>query len=273
MTKIILAPCSPFSVTTQILKETSVFARKHGVQMHTHLCETKDEESFCCKVCGSRPLKYMEECGWTGNDVFYAHGIYFNDEEIKELARTGTGIAHCPASNMRLGSGICRVPDMLDAGVKVGLAVDGSASNDAGNFVREMQLSLLVNRVGTPNGEERMTPQKVLHIATNGGSKIFNNPVIGSIKSGQAADLAIFDLERIDFAGAMSDPMSAILFCGAGLRTEYTIVNGKVVVEKGRLNSVDEKELFHKANAFTKKIIEKTSLRKKIDYYKYKSNF
>lgn len=271
MTKIILAPCSPFSVTTDILKDTSKFARSKGVQMHTHLCETKDEEEYCLKMHGKRPLEYMDSCGWLGNDVFYAHGIHFNDEEIKVLAKTQTGIAHCPASNMRLGSGICRVPDMLDAGVKVGLAVDGSASNDAGNYVREIQLALLLNRIGS--SEERMTPQKALYIATNGGSRVFNNPKIGSIKVGQAADMAIFNLERLDFAGAMSDPMSAIVFCGAGMRTDYTIVNGKVVVENGKLTSIDEKDIFHRANAFTKKILEKTTARTKIDYYEYKSKF
>jgi len=271
MTKIILAPCSPFSVTTDILKDTSKYARSKGVQMHTHLCETKDEEDYCMKMHGKRPLEYMDDCGWVGNDVFYAHGIHFNNEEIKVLAKTGTGIAHCPASNMRLGSGICRVPDLLDAGVKVGLAVDGSASNDAGNYVREIQLALLINRIGS--SEERMTPQKALYIATNGGARVFNNPKIGSLKVGQAADLAIFNLERLDFAGAMADPMSAIVFCGAGMRTDYTIVNGKMVVENGKLPGFDEKEVFHKANAFTKKILEKTSARTKIDYYKYKSNF
>ncbi|HBM16861.1 MAG TPA: 8-oxoguanine deaminase [Lentisphaeria bacterium] len=271
MTRIILAPCSPFSVTTDILKDTSKYARNKGVMMHTHLCETKDEEDYCLKMHGKRPLEYMNGCGWLGNDVFFAHGIHFNDEEIKVLAKTQTGIAHCPASNMRLGSGICRVPDLLDAGVKVGLAVDGSASNDAGNYVREIQLALLINRIGS--SEERMTPQKALYIATNGGAKVFNNQNIGSIKVGQAADLAIFNLERLDFAGAMSDPMSAIVFCGAGMRTDFTIVNGKVVVENGRLVGIDEKEIFHRANAFTKKILEKTSARTKIDYYKYKSNF
>ena len=271
MTKIVLAPCSPFSVTTDLMVKTAKYARKKGVLLHTHLCETKDEEEYCLRVLGKRPLSYMEHCGWTGNDVSYAHGIFFNDDEIKTLARTGTGIAHCPASNMRLGSGICRVPDLLDAGVSVGLAVDGSASNDSGNFVREIQLAMMINRIGA--SEERMTPQKALYLATNGGAKVLNNSKIGSIKTGNAADIAVFNMERLDFAGAMSDPISAIVFCGAGLRADYTIVNGKIVVENGQLLSIDEKEIFHRSNAFTKKILEKTTARTKIDYYKYKSEF
>ncbi|MFH0878222.1 MAG: 8-oxoguanine deaminase, partial [Lentisphaerota bacterium] len=227
MCRIVLAPCSPFSVTTELLAETAQFAREKKVFLHTHLCETRDEEDFCLQTLGLRPLDYMEKTGWVGPDVWYAHGIFFNDEEIKRLAETKTGIAHCPSSNLRLGSGICKVPQLMDAGVRVGLAVDGSASNDSSNFVREMQMALLVHRVGT--AVDAMPPQKVLRLATVGGAEILGQPEIGRIQEGCAADLALFRLDRIDFAGAMSDPASALLFCGAGPRAEYTMVNGRVL--------------------------------------------
>ena len=246
MCRIALAPCSPFSVTTELLRDTMVFAREHGVICHTHLCETKDEEAYCLATHGKRPLEYMESVGWVGPDVWYAHGIYFNDDEIKRLAASGTGIAHCPTSNLRLGSGICPVPQMLDAGVRVGIGVDGSASNDSSHFLREIQSALLVHRVGT--GVDAMPASRVLRMATVGGAEVLRQPEVGRIAPGMAADLAVFNLERIDFAGAMADPAAAPIFCGAGIRTDYTIVAGRVVVEKGRLIGTDEAELFHRAN-------------------------
>ncbi|HOW97721.1 MAG TPA: 8-oxoguanine deaminase [Kiritimatiellia bacterium] len=253
MCRIVLAPCSPFSVTTELLAETSQYARTKGVFLHTHLCETKDEEDFCQKTLGLRPLDYMEKTGWVGPDVWYAHGIYFSEAEIKRLAETRTGVAHCPASNLRLGSGIAPIPKMLEAGVRVGLAVDGSASNDASNMVREMQLAMLVHRVGT--GVEAMPPQKVVEMATLGGAAVLGQPEIGSLEPGKAADLALFRLDRLDYAGAMADPASALLFCGAGPRAEYTIVAGRVLVEKGRLVGEDEEALTARANAVAERML------------------
>ena len=264
MCRIILAPCSPFSITEELLCETSKFARKHNVMMHTHLCETIDEETYCIEKMGKRPLQYMEDCNWVGNDVHYAHGIYFTDDEIKLLAKTGTGVSHCPGSNLRLGSGICKVPQMLKAGVKVGLSVDGSSSNDSSNYVREMQLALLVHRL---QSADAITPIDVLRIATTGGAKILNTPEIGNIKIGSAADIAIFNLRKLDYAGAMSDPASAIIMCGGGTRTDYTIVNGVIVVENGKLVKINEEEIFDKSIEVTRKMIEKTSKRMGINYY------
>jgi len=255
MCRMVLAPCSPFSVTTDLLVETAKFAREKGVQIHTHLCETKDEEEFCQQTLGMRPLAYMEKTGWMGSDVWYAHGIYFNDDEIKLLAETKTGIAHCPCSNLRLGSGICKVPQLLEAGVPVGLAVDGSASNDSSNFVREMQIALMIHRIGT--GVEDMPPQRVLHLATRGGAEVLGQPEIGQLKPGMAADLAIFRLDKIDYAGAMHDPASAILFCGAGERATYTIVNGEFRVREGKLVDINEQDLFEQANEIASKMVEK----------------
>ena len=253
MCRIVLAPCSPFSVTTELLAETAVYARQKKVFLHTHLCETMDEEDFCLQTLGLRPLDYMEKVGWVGPDVWYAHGIYFSDEEIKRLAATKTGVAHCPVSNLRLGSGICKVPQLMAEGVRVGLAVDGSASNDSSSFLREMQIALLVHRVGT--GVEAMPPQKVLQLATTGGASILGQPEIGQIKAGSAADLAMFRLDRIDFAGAMADPASAPLFCGAAPRAEYTVVAGRVLVEKGQLVGVDEEALFERANRVAERML------------------
>jgi 8-oxoguanine deaminase len=244
--RIALAPCSPFSVTTDLLKETVAFARRHGLSCHTHLGETLDEESYCLRTYGRRPLDYMEDCGWLGPDIWFAHGIYFNDDEIRRLAASGTGIAHCPTSNLRLGSGIAPVPKMLAAGVKVGLAVDGSASNDSSSLSRELQSALLVHRVGT--AVDAMPASRVLEMAISGGARILGRPEIGRIEPGLAADLAVFRLDRIEYAGAMADPASAILFCGAGPRADYTIVAGRVLVEQGQLVGVDESRLFHRAN-------------------------
>ena len=254
MCRIVLAPCSPFSVTTDLLVETAKLARDRGVFLHTHLCETKNEEEFCLETHGMRPLAYMENTGWVGEDVWYAHGIHFDDEEIRTLAATGTGIAHCPASNLRLGSGICKVPQLLEAGVNVGLAADGSASNDASSMVREMQLALLVHRVGT--AVDAMPAQTVLHMATRGGAKLLGRPDIGQLKIGAAADLAVFRLDRVEFAGAMRDPAAAILFCGSGLRADYTIVAGRVLVEKGELVGIDEERLFHRANEIAERLLQ-----------------
>jgi 8-oxoguanine deaminase len=253
MCRIALAPCSPFSVTTELLRDTIRFARERGVICHTHLCETKDEEAYCLQTHGLRPLEYMESVGWVGPDVWYAHGIYFNEAEIDRLARTGTGIAHCPTSNLRLGSGICPVPRMLEKGVRVGIGVDGSASNDSSNFLREIQMALLVHRVGT--AVDAMPAQRVLRLATVGGAEVLGRPELGRIAPGCAADLALFNLERIDFAGAMADPAAAPVFCGGGIRAEYTIVAGRVVVENGRLAGEDEARLFHRANEIAARML------------------
>lgn len=264
MCRIVLAPCSPFSVTTELLEETATFARAKKVQLHTHLCETVDEETYCLKNLGMRPLAYMEKTGWVGPNVWYAHGIYFNDDEIKRLAETGTGISHCPASNLRLGSGIAPIPKMLEAGVKVGIGVDGSASNDSSNFLRELQFALLVHRVGT--AVNAMPPLLVLEMATTGGAAVLGQPEIGSIEVGKAADIAIFRLDRIDYAGAMADPASAILFCGAGPRAEYTIVAGKVLVEHGKLVGMDEEALWERANRVAEKMLSAAAEKLGVSY-------
>jgi len=258
MCKIALAPCSPFSVTDELLRETLALARSRNVRCHTHLCETMDEEQFCIQTHGKRPMDYMEHLGWLGEDIWFAHVVHINDDEIRTLAATKTGVAHCPISNLRLGSGIARIPAMLDAGVRVGLAVDGSASNDASNILRDMQAALLVHRVGT--AVDAMPPRHVLDMATRHGADILAFPEAGRITPGCVADLAMFRLDRIDYAGAMADPAHAILFCGGAPRAEYTIVNGVVRVEHGALVGVDEQELFHRANCTAERLMNKSEV-------------
>ncbi|MCA9523148.1 MAG: amidohydrolase family protein, partial [Myxococcales bacterium] len=171
MCRIALAPCAPFNVTQNLLRETIRYARQRGLLCHTHLAETLDEERYCLETYGKRPLQFMEDLEWLGPEVWYAHGIHFSDDELVQLAQTDTGVGHCPASNLRLGSGICRVPEMLDAGMRVGIGVDGSSSNDASNMLRELQLTLLVHRIG-PNGVGAMPAGRVLELATLGGARV-----------------------------------------------------------------------------------------------------
>jgi cytosine/adenosine deaminase-related metal-dependent hydrolase len=265
MCRVGLAPCSPFSVTTELLAQTAEFARHRGVSLHTHLCETKDEEAFCRQCHGKRPLAYMASVGWLGPDVWYAHGIHFDDAELRVLAQTGTAVAHCPTSNMRLGSGVARVPEMRDLGVRVGLAVDGSASNDSSSMVREMIHCMLVNRVTW--GVDRMPAYEVLRLATRGGADLLGRgDVLGSLEPGKAADIAMFDLSEVGFAGALGDPAGAILFCGTQGRAHTVLVNGEVVVREGRLARVREDEIRDAGNAAAARLLEKARVRTGIDY-------
>jgi 8-oxoguanine deaminase len=253
MRKIILAPCSPFSVSKTLLSQTVQLARQYGVRLHTHLAETRDENEFCLKIYGCRPLKLMEECGFMGTDVSYAHGVHFNDRELKQLADSGTHIAHCPTSNMRLGSGICRVKEMLSLGINVGLAVDGSASNDSSDMLGEIRNALLLQRVHY--GAAAISAFDVIKMGTENGARLLGFENVGKIREGWAADLAIFNVAKLEYSGSLADPLSAIIFSGYNHGTEYTIVNGKIVVEQGRLSGFDETELMHKCNRISEKLI------------------
>lgn len=246
MQQIVLAPCSPFSVSADLLRESAVLARQYGVRLHTHLCETLDEENYTLARCGLRPLAYMESLGWIGEDVWYAHGIHFNDEELKHLAATGTGVAHCPVSNMKLSSGIARIPEMLELGVKVGLAVDGSASQDGSDLLEEIRVCYLLHRLNSshkaPSGYD------ILKLATRGSASVLGRTDIGSLEVGKCADLFLVDSRRIELVGACYDPKN--LFGTVGLRSpvDYTVVNGKVTVEKGTLVGINEAEITRQAN-------------------------
>lgn len=247
MTQLVLAPCSPFSVTTELLKLTAEMAGKWGVRMHTHLAETMDEEAFCLKLFKMRPLDYMESVGWvSAGNAWFAHCVYINEEEAGRMGRTGTGVAHCPSSNLRLGSGIAPIRMFLDKKVPVGLAVDGSASNDSSDMLGELRQCMLVNRVRS--GVGTMPARDVFRLATRGGAAVLGRRDIGSIEPGKAADLSVFDVSGLEFAGSGADPLASLLFCGASHRARYTIVNGRIVVKDGRLVSVDESGLARRAN-------------------------
>ena len=251
MCRLSLAPCSPFSVTKELLKLSAEFARQKQIYLHTHLAETLDEEKFCLEKMGKRPFEYMEEVGWTGQDVWYAHCVYLNDEEIKKMARTKTGVAHCPVSNLRLGSGIAPVRKMLNEGVNVSLAVDGSASNDSSNMLAELRQCLLIHRI--KSGVDSMSVDEVLSMATVGGATVLGRNDIGKIAPGYAADIAIYDLNKIGYAGA-SDPIEALLLCGSSQIARTVLVNGKVVVDNYRLKNIDENNLIKTANRLSRKL-------------------
>ncbi len=227
MVRIALAPCSPFSVDPALMRDTAALARRHGVRLHTHLAETRDENDYCLQVYNKRPLDFLEEVDWIGPDVWLAHGIWFDDQEIARLGAAGVGIAHCPSSNMRLGSGICRVRDLRTAGCPVGLAVDGSASNDSSNMLAELRQTLLLHRV--LGGAAAMTVQEVLEMATLGGAACLGRKDVGAVEVGKACDLAVFSLEAVGYDGA-DDPVAALLLCHPE-PARATIVHGEVVHE------------------------------------------
>ena len=256
MCRVGLAPCSPFSVTPGLMRDTAEMARRNGLRLHTHLAETHDEDAFCLETYGKRPLDFMADVGWLGEDVWYAHGVHFNDAELARLAETRTGVAHCPTSNMRLGSGTCRVPEMLRLGVPVGLGVDGSASNDASNMHREVQSALLVHRNAT--AVDAMPARQALWLATRGGAAVLGRDDIGQIAPGKAADVVLFDLAEIGYAGAACDPVAALVFCGTAGRVHTAFVNGKAVVRERRLLGGDERELWRRANEASLALVERT---------------
>ncbi len=254
MRKVTLAPCSPFSVTPDLIRESARLARAHGVRVHTHLAETADEEEYCLGTHGMRPLEAMERWGFFGPDVFYAHGIHFSDDELARLAESGTGVSHCPASNMRLASGIARVREMLELGIPVAIGVDGSASNDASDMLGELRHALLLQRVRY--GASAISARDVLSLASEGGSRMLGFPECGAIRVGFAADLAAFDVHTLDYAGSLADPLAALLFAGISHRAAWTIVNGEVAVENGRLARMDEERLATEANHAAARLLD-----------------
>lgn len=247
MHQVALAPCSPFSVSGELLKESAKLARKLHVRLHTHLAETVDEENFTLSHFHMRPLEYMESLGWTGPDVWYAHGIHFTDDELAYLAKTGTGVAHCPVSNMKLSSGIAKIPQMLKLGVPVGLAVDGSASNDGSNLLEEMRIAYLLHRLNS--SQKAPTGYDILKIATRGSAALLGRPELGYLAPGMAADFFLIDLNRTELIGAQFDVASMLCTVGFKGSVDYTVVNGKIVVDKGQLVGIDEDKTVEKANA------------------------
>jgi 8-oxoguanine deaminase len=263
MTQIVLAPCSPFSVTTELMKQSAKLARKYGVHLHTHLAETEDEEKFCIERFGKRPVEYMQEVGWVGEDVWFAHAVWVNGEEIKTFAKHKCGVAHCPTSNMRLASGIAPLKEYLAAGVNVGLGVDGSASNDGAHLLSEVRNAMLVSRLkegitgyslsDDPN-RKLMTARQALYLGTRGGAAVLGRNDIGSLEAGKCADFFAVNLNQLGFAG-MHDPVSAIVF-GQPVNVDYTVVNGKFVVREGQLITVDRGQLIERHNKAAKRLLQ-----------------
>jgi 8-oxoguanine deaminase len=233
--QIALAPCSPFSVTQDLLRDSAILARQHGVMLHTHLGETEDENEFCLARFGKRPLDHLEEIGWLADDVWLAHGVRFNDEEISRLGKAGTGIAHCPSSNMLLASGICRVKELESAGAPVGLGVDGSASNDSSNMMQEVRQAFLLQRIRY--GSAAVSHEDALGWGTAGGARVLNRPTLGTLAPGQAADLAMFNLEELRFSGS-GDPVAALVLCGAH-RVQHLMIGGTWRVKDGEIDNLD----------------------------------
>nr|WP_326184781.1 8-oxoguanine deaminase [uncultured Oscillibacter sp.] len=241
MRQVALAPCSPFSVSAELLRQSAILARQYGVRLHTHLCETKDEENYMLQNHGVRPLEFMASLGWTGPDVWYAHGIHFNDEELRELARTGTGVAHCPISNMKLSSGVARVPEMLALGVPVGLAVDGSASNDGSSLMEELRVAYLLHRL--TSSAKAPSGYQVLKMATRGSARLLGRDDIGSLEVGKCADLFLVDSRRLELVGGEYSPADVLATVGLRGPVDYTVVHGKVVVREGHLVTIDEERV------------------------------
>lgn len=235
-----VAPCSPFSVTTDLLREAAGLARDRGVRLHTHLAETLDEEDFCRDRFGQSPIDYMESIGWLGPDVWFAHGIHFDDNAIQMLARTGTGVAHCPSSNARLGAGVCRTRDLLDAGAPVGLGVDGAASNEAGSLLEEARHALLFARA--LGGPTALGVRQALEAATIGGARLLGwDDQIGSIEPGKQADLCLWRMDTLAHAG-IADPVAGLVL-GTPPPLDLAMVAGRPIVRHGRLTRVDETAL------------------------------
>ncbi|MFZ1397445.1 MAG: 8-oxoguanine deaminase [Candidatus Promineifilaceae bacterium] len=268
MMRVVLAPCSPFSVTPDLMRESANMARAYGVRLHTHLAETLEEEQFCLETFGHRPVPYVESLGWTGEDVWHAHCVHMSQPEIELFGKTQTGVAHCPSSNMRLASGIAPVLAWRDAGVPVGLGVDGSASNDGGHLLTEARQAMLLQRVAPdrylsekPGGRggfggrpDAMSARQALEIGTRGGAAVLGRDDIGYLAPGMSADFIALNLNQVAFAGAWHDPVAAVLLCQPP-SVDYSVINGKIVVKEGQLTTVELIPHLEKHNAIAAKMI------------------
>jgi 8-oxoguanine deaminase len=263
MLRIGLAPCSPFSVTADLMRKTAALARRHeGVRLHTHLAETIDENRFCEEQFGMRPLPYLQSLDWTGDDVWFAHMVHPDSNEIGLLAETRSAVCHCPSSNMILASGIAPVREMCDRGVRVGLGVDGSASNDANQLLGEARQAMLLQRVGWPGFEsraDRFSAREALELATRGGAAVLGRDDIGSLEPGKAADLVAYRVDGIQHAGAGGDHVAGLLTC-APVNAWFSIINGRMVIEQGEIIGVDLKALVKQHNEHAERLLRKAAV-------------
>lgn len=265
MIRISLAPCSPFSVTPELMEQTAKLAKEKNLMFHTHLAETIDEENFCIEKFGARPTAYLNSLGWISGNAWVAHAVHLSDEEIEQMGKCGMGISHCPSSNMRLGSGIARIKEMLKTGVAVSLAVDGSASNDSSNMLSELRLAMLLSRLRKP--EFWLTAREVLRIATRGGAAALGRADIGELSVGKQADLSLFSLEHLEYAGSHSDPLAALLFTQRMRPVDHLIINGKIQIENGR-SKINLHKLIDDHNRISDKMIKQAQENTGIEFLK-----
>jgi cytosine/adenosine deaminase-related metal-dependent hydrolase len=269
MIRVALAPCSPFSVTSDLMRESARMARRYGVMLHTHLAETRDEDAFCLSMFGKRPLDYAESVEWVGRDVWYAHGVHFKSDDLRRMGVCGCGVAHCPSSNMRLASGIAPVRLMWDAGVKVGLGVDGSASNDGNHMLLEARQAMLLQRVLDENfamydsvrsehavARTAISAYESLWLATRGGAEVLGRDDIGQLAPGFAADLIAINLNRVEYAGALHDPLGAMIFC-APRGVDASMINGRFVIRGGILATVDLSTVVRRHNHIASELLNR----------------
>lgn len=262
--QIVLAPCSPFSVTTNLMRESAALARKYHIHLHTHLAETEDEDDFCRQKFGLKPVAYMQSVNWIGDDVWFAHSIWVNDSEMDLYAKHGCGVAHCPSSNMRLASGIAPVMNMLKRGIKLGMGVDGSASNDSSHMINEIRQAMMLARVNSgikgasrsaPDAPPLMTARQALSIGTRGGASVLGRSDIGSLEVGKCADFFAIDLNKLEYTGALQDPVAAVVFC-TPVKADWTVVGGDVIVREGQFTKFDIQAHVRKHNAVTRRLVE-----------------
>ncbi len=263
MVRISLAPCSPFSVTEELLRSTASFARDRGLQLHTHLAETLDEENFCLRQVGLRPVAYLDSLDWLTDHTWVAHAVHLQDDELKRLADTGTGVSHCPSSNQRLGSGIARVKEMLDQGVPVGMGVDGSASNDSGNMLAELRQALMISRLREQ--AHWLNVREVLWMATRGGAAVLGRDDIGELAVGKQADLALFSVQGLEYAGSLSDPLAALLFTVRTSPVDHLIVGGKIQIKEG-IPKVNLDQLIQQQNRISEEMLDQATRRTGLDF-------
>lgn len=259
MTRIVVAPCSPFSVTTDAMRRSAELARAMAVTLHTHLAETADEDEFCLQTFGNRPLDYAESVGWIGPDVWFAHAVFMGSGEVSRMAASGTGVAHCPTSNMRLSSGIAPIREYLDSGVPVGIGVDGSASNDGSHMLAEVRQAMLLARLAAAPADRKppgpqMTARQALEMGTLGGATVLGRDDIGSLEAGKAADFTAFRVDDLAHAGALHDPVAALVFCAPSQAAE-TWVQGRPVVKLGQPVGIDLEELVARHNSASRRLL------------------
>ncbi len=264
MTRIALGPCSPFSVTPELMKQTVEMGKEYNLQIHTHLAETLDEQQFCIDTFGMRPFAYLQSLGWIRDNAWFAHSIHLNDEEVALAGKERMGVTHCPTSNMRLGSGIARIKELLRSGARVSLGVDGSASNDSSNMLMELRNAMLLSRLREQ--DKWLTAEDVFYMGTRGGSDVLNRTDIGQISEGKQADLNLMSMDKVEYSGALHDPLAALIFSVSMQPFDYVIVNGEVVVREGKVPHVDEKALIKQHQDLSEKVVENAGRKTKQGY-------